>query len=300
MVDLPSRRQFGDYQAWTGRAVLDADGRRLGEVREIYLDLDTDAPEWVLVRLDGGDSRFIPLASATVLDDELRVAHREERVRSAPGVDPAKRIGEEEERVLYDHYGVRYSESESTSGLPADATSEDAAAGAPAPDAEAAAATPEAAAPALDTDAPEAAAEAPDADAQAATPEAPAPTTDSPDAPQAPALADGASPEPATTDATPSEPELDRRDAQEDLAAVAHTPPAPVPAPEGGEDRTQLRPWTPDQATPDPAPTWTAPPPGGPGGPGGPLGVLRTDRRAQVGVAAAAALLLLIVRRLRS
>ena len=117
MADLPNRQDFGDYGEWPGRAVLDSNGERLGEVREIYLDQSTARPEWVLVLIEGG-GRYVPLAGASVEGDSLRVAFAHEQVRSAPDFGGDKRIDQDEERTLYGHYGVAYSESDSSSGLP--------------------------------------------------------------------------------------------------------------------------------------------------------------------------------------
>src|SRR5436190_1934671 len=113
MADLPTDRQFGDYGTWPGRDVLDPDGERLGAVREIYLDRETHQPEWVLVDVDGGDQRFIPLADAAIEDAAIRVAHRRDAVAAAPGIGAEPRIDPEQERSLYAHYGVPYSDEQS-------------------------------------------------------------------------------------------------------------------------------------------------------------------------------------------
>jgi len=126
MAQLPSQSQFGDYGEWPGRDVLDSGGERLGGVREIYLDRETGRPEWVLVEVDGDEPRFVPLADASVESSTIRVAHSAAAIRSAPGIGSEPRIDQSEERRLYDHYGLGYSESDSGSGLPED----------PAPDAE--------------------------------------------------------------------------------------------------------------------------------------------------------------------
>jgi hypothetical protein len=118
MTDLPERDDFGDYGRWPGRAVLDPSGHRLGEVREIYLDDATDRPEWVLVDRDDDGPRFVPLADATVADDSIKVAQASDRVGAAPSLEPSKELSQDEERRLYDHYGLRYSEDASDSLLP--------------------------------------------------------------------------------------------------------------------------------------------------------------------------------------
>jgi hypothetical protein len=122
MAQLPSQSQFGDYGEWPGRDVLDSGGERLGGVREIYLDRETGRPEWVLVDVEAEDeARFVPLADASVGTTTIRVAHSADTVRHAPGIGAEPRIDQSEERRLYDHYGLGYSEDASPSGLPADA-----------------------------------------------------------------------------------------------------------------------------------------------------------------------------------
>jgi PRC-barrel domain len=119
MAQLPSQSQFGDYGEWPGRDVLDSGGERLGGVREIYLDRETGRPEWVLVDVDGDESRFVPLADAAVESTTIRVAHSAAAIRNAPGIGAEPRIDQSEERRLYDHYGLGYLDA--GSGLPAEA-----------------------------------------------------------------------------------------------------------------------------------------------------------------------------------
>ncbi len=116
MAQLPSQSQFGDYGEWPGRDVLDSDGERLGGVREIYLDRETGRPEWVLVAVVGHEDRFVPLANAAVEASTIRVAHSADQIRNAPGIGSEARIDQSEERRLYEHYGLGYSEA--GSGLP--------------------------------------------------------------------------------------------------------------------------------------------------------------------------------------
>jgi hypothetical protein len=37
-------------RGWWGRVMVDRDGNRLGEIIDIYLDRETDRPEWAVVR----------------------------------------------------------------------------------------------------------------------------------------------------------------------------------------------------------------------------------------------------------
>src|SRR5829696_9000550 len=119
MAELPTQRDFEDFGAWTGRDVLAPDGDRLGAVEMIFLDEETDRPEWVLVRLDEGDgSTFVPLAGATVEERSIRVEQDRAKVTSAPSVDADETLTVDQERRLYDHYGLGYSREESSTVLP--------------------------------------------------------------------------------------------------------------------------------------------------------------------------------------
>src|SRR6478735_1404683 len=120
MAQLPSESLFGDYSQWPGRDVLDSGGERLGGVREIYLDRETGHPEWVLVDVENDTARFVPLADAEVGSATIRVAHSASEIRKAPGIGAEAQIDQAEERRLYAHYGLGYSEDDSGSGLPSE------------------------------------------------------------------------------------------------------------------------------------------------------------------------------------
>ena len=105
---------------WRGADVLDQDGDKVGTVEEIYLDQQTDRPEWALVKtgLFGNKSTFVPLTSVSEQGDDLRVPFEKDRIKDAPKIDPEQELSQDEERELYSHYGMDYSQSESDTGLP--------------------------------------------------------------------------------------------------------------------------------------------------------------------------------------
>jgi len=125
MSDLPTQRDFKDYGAWRGREVRASDGP-LGRVEAIYLDEATDAPEWVLVRLDGEDrpTAYIPLLGADIGDSAITVEPDRDRIGGAPHVGERDEdtLTVAEERRLYEHYGLAYSDDESDTLLPEDAS----------------------------------------------------------------------------------------------------------------------------------------------------------------------------------
>jgi uncharacterized protein (TIGR02271 family) len=103
-----------------GEDLYDANGDKIGTLEEIYLDAETDQPEWALVNtgLFGTKRSFVPLRDATEVDGSLRVAHSKDTVKDAPKVDANGQLSQREEAQLYQHYGLEYSEHHSDSGLP--------------------------------------------------------------------------------------------------------------------------------------------------------------------------------------
>jgi uncharacterized protein (TIGR02271 family) len=101
-----------DALHWRDRTMLDADGEKIGKIEEIYLDAETDAPEWAVVTtgLFGTKQSFVPIGDANSTEDGIRVPFDKSAVKDAPKVDPDGRLSQEEERELYQHYGREYGE----------------------------------------------------------------------------------------------------------------------------------------------------------------------------------------------
>jgi hypothetical protein len=97
-------------RGWLGRIMVDRDGKRLGEITDIYLDRDTDRPEWAVVHtgLFGLRSTFVPLAEATEVDNQIQVPQQRTLVKDAPNIEPDGQLSEAEEAELYRHYGLDY------------------------------------------------------------------------------------------------------------------------------------------------------------------------------------------------
>src|SRR3954447_18024179 len=107
---MPTTRE--DVLSWRGQDMLDADGDKIGKIDEIYLDAETDRPEWAVVTtgLFGTKQTFVPIGDATPSGDGIRVPFEKATVKDAPKVDPDGRLSQSEERELYQHYGRDYSE----------------------------------------------------------------------------------------------------------------------------------------------------------------------------------------------
>ena len=95
---------------WRGQELLDNDGEKIGTIEEIYLDTDTDQPEWALVKtgLFGGKGTFVPLQQANPTGDGVQVPFEKSHVKDAPNIDPDGELSRSEERTLYEHYGLGY------------------------------------------------------------------------------------------------------------------------------------------------------------------------------------------------
>jgi uncharacterized protein (TIGR02271 family) len=107
--------------AWRGRTMVDGSGDKLGKIDEIYVDAQTDRPEWALVTtgLFGSRSTFVPLAEASEADgDNVRVPYEKSQVKDAPNIEPDHELSQDEEANLYRHYGLDYGENRSDTGLP--------------------------------------------------------------------------------------------------------------------------------------------------------------------------------------
>jgi len=97
-------------RGWLGRVMIDRDGNRIGEITDLYLDNETERPEWAVVRtgLFGLRSTFVPLAEATEVGEQVQIRHQRAQVKDAPNIEPDGQLSEAEEAELYRHYGLDY------------------------------------------------------------------------------------------------------------------------------------------------------------------------------------------------
>lgn len=110
-----------DIQQVHGAEIYGSDGEKIGKAGQVYLDDETGRPEWVTVHtgLFGTNESFIPLTDAQLADNGVTVPFTKDQVKDAPNIDPDNgHISQEEERGLYEHYGLSYSDRRSDSGLP--------------------------------------------------------------------------------------------------------------------------------------------------------------------------------------
>ena len=103
-------QQTQDVLALRGQDLMGADGEKLGTIEEIYLDTESNQPEWALITsgLFGSKQSFVPISGASRDGESVSVPFDKATVKDAPSVDPDGRLSEREEQELYRHYGLEY------------------------------------------------------------------------------------------------------------------------------------------------------------------------------------------------
>ena len=91
-----------------GKSVVGSDGEKIGKVEEIYLDTDSQQPEWISVTTGwfGSHRSLVPLAEASEEDGDVRVPYAKAYVQEAPHYDPGTELSEEQEADLFRYYGT--------------------------------------------------------------------------------------------------------------------------------------------------------------------------------------------------
>ncbi|MGH3242424.1 MAG: PRC and DUF2382 domain-containing protein [Spirillospora sp.] len=92
-----------------GMSVTDANGTKVGTIKQVYLNDDSGAPEWVTVHTGwfGMRESFVPLSGANKSQDMLQVPYDKETIKGAPNVDADEHLSHAQIVDLYRHYGVR-------------------------------------------------------------------------------------------------------------------------------------------------------------------------------------------------
>jgi PRC-barrel domain len=94
-----------------GCDMVGGDGKKVGEIVEIYLDDVSGEPEWAAVNtgLLGTRTSFVPLKEADVSDGDdptVTVPYDQGTVKDAPDYDQDAHLAPEEKRALYQHYSL--------------------------------------------------------------------------------------------------------------------------------------------------------------------------------------------------
>jgi uncharacterized protein (TIGR02271 family) len=96
------------WEKLIGLTATDADGDKIGQVGQVYLDEGTGQPEWVTVStgLFGTRQSFAPLDGCSVRDDRLVLAVPKQLVKDAPSIEDDGHLDDAEVTALYQHYAA--------------------------------------------------------------------------------------------------------------------------------------------------------------------------------------------------
>lgn len=100
--------QQEEIQSLVGREVYDRNNNKIGKAGQVYLNADTDEPEWLCVNTGffGMKESFVPLTGAQVSGDAVSVPYEKDQVKGAPSVEPdAAGMSPQEVEALYSYYG---------------------------------------------------------------------------------------------------------------------------------------------------------------------------------------------------
>ncbi|PZS14474.1 MAG: hypothetical protein DLM57_14475 [Pseudonocardiales bacterium] len=107
-VDVP------DYDRLDGADVVNDLDEQLGTVVGLFVDDESETPTWVAVRsgLFGRHHSLVPLAQSRWDDGRLLVPYTSDDLAAAPHGDQEVALDAEQERVLFEHYNVGYSDND--------------------------------------------------------------------------------------------------------------------------------------------------------------------------------------------
>ena len=107
-----------DVRAWAGRAAQDPYGRVVGTIAGAMHDVETGAPEWLVLAADadGAEGVLVPAGGALPTGRRVRVVPTADAVAAAPRVRVGEDIDVEAKRRAAAHYGLVLDRTASGSG----------------------------------------------------------------------------------------------------------------------------------------------------------------------------------------
>jgi PRC-barrel domain len=119
--EQPAREEQATFNVadWHGRTLIDVDGEKIGKLEDVYVDVETDVPQFATVKegLIGRHLTFVPLGGIKVGPDELQVAVTRDQVHDAPNLELyGEELSQADESTLYHHFQLNYTPPNIESG----------------------------------------------------------------------------------------------------------------------------------------------------------------------------------------
>jgi len=118
MTEHPQDSEW-NVAEWHGKMLLDRDGEKIGKLQDVYVDVETDEPQFGTVKegLIGRHLTFVPLGGLKVGPDDLQVAVSRQQVKDAPNIEQhGEELSQADESALYHHYELNYTAPNTPSG----------------------------------------------------------------------------------------------------------------------------------------------------------------------------------------
>ena len=104
---------------WHGRVLIHRDGDKIGKLEDVYVDVETDEPQFATVKEGFFDRHltFVPLGGVRIGPEDLQVALTKDQVRSAPDIEMhGEELSQQDESNLYHHFELNYTAPTTPSG----------------------------------------------------------------------------------------------------------------------------------------------------------------------------------------
>jgi hypothetical protein len=106
--ELAAPPTLEEARAWIGNAVDDLGGASVGEAHGLFVDADSGAPTWLIVKQGRVKSALVaaPLSDCAAAAGRVWIAQERDVIRRAPVVDPMRPLLREHELTISAHYGA--------------------------------------------------------------------------------------------------------------------------------------------------------------------------------------------------
>ena len=105
---------------WHGKNLVDDEQRKIGELEDVYVDVETDEPMFGTVKeghFSGRHLTFVPLVGLTIGPDSLQLAVSRDHIKGAPNIEfHGEELTQDDEAALYHYFEQNYTPPDSESG----------------------------------------------------------------------------------------------------------------------------------------------------------------------------------------
>jgi len=106
--ELAAPPTLEEARTWIGNAVDDLSGANVGQVHGLFVDADSSAPTWLIVKQGRVKPTLVavPLRDCAAAAGRVWIAQERDTIRRAPVVDPTRPLLREHELTISAHYGA--------------------------------------------------------------------------------------------------------------------------------------------------------------------------------------------------